>query len=119
MEKIRSKGESKADLLQIYWLCLALGFEGKYKLLGKQKLAQLVDEIRRELGFSTSALGKSPISPHGRRRDSGRGTREGAIPTIQIVAGCVGGLALLFVILWFVVGFAENDALRRLNLLPG
>jgi type VI secretion system protein ImpK len=34
LEKIRAKGEAKADLLQIYWLCLVLGFEGKYKLLG-------------------------------------------------------------------------------------
>ncbi len=119
MEKIRAKGEATADLLQIYWLCLALGFEGKYKLLGKQKLTQLVDELRRELGFSTSALGKSPISPHGRRRDTGRTAREGNIPMIQIVAGCVGGLALLFLVLWFIVGAAESGALRKLNLLPG
>jgi hypothetical protein len=35
------------------------------------------------------------------------------------VAGCIGGLTLLFLILWFVVGIAEGDALSKLNLLPG
>lgn len=119
MDKIRQKGETKAELLQIYWLCLVLGFEGKYKLIGKQKLASLVDEVRRELGFSASILGKSPISPHGRRRDAGRGTREAGPPVLRIVAACAGGLALLFVILFLLVEHAENGALQKLNLLPG
>lgn len=119
MEKIRAKGEAKAELLQIYWLCLALGFEGKYKIMGKQKLVSLIDEIRRELGFSTSALAKAPISPHGRRRDAGKASRESALPTVKIVAGCVGGIALLFLVLWFLVAHSESSALQKLNLLPG
>jgi len=119
MEKIRTKGEAKAELCQIYWLCLVLGFEGKYKILGKQKLASLVEEVRRELGFSTSALAKSPISPHGRRRDAGRGAREAGLPFAKIAAFSAGGLALLFLVLWLLVEHAENGALQKLNLLPG
>ena len=119
MDKIRQKGESKAELLQIYWLCLVLGFEGKYKIIGKPKLLTLIDEVRRELGFSTSALGKSPISPHGRRRDASRGAREAGPPVMRIVAACAGGLALLFVILFLLIEHAENGALQKLNLLPG
>jgi type VI secretion system protein ImpK len=119
MDKVRAKGEAKAELLQIYWLCMALGFEGKYKIAGRQKLTQLVDEIRRELGFSVSALAKAPISPHGRRRDAKRTTREAGLPALRIVAGCVGGLALLFLVLWLLIGHSESSALQKLNLLPG
>jgi type VI secretion system protein ImpK len=119
MDKIRAKGDAKAELLQIYWLCLALGFEGKFKIMGKPKLASLIDEVRRSLGVSPAALAKAPISPHGRRRDSGRTAREAALPWMRIVAGGAGGLALLFLILWLFVEQAENGALQKLNLLPG
>lgn len=37
------------DLLELYCLCLALGFEGKYKLQGREQLKALFQEMGRDL----------------------------------------------------------------------
>ena len=70
-------------------------------------------------GISTGALAKSPISPHGRRRDAGLASRDATLPVVRIAAMAGGGLALLFLVLWFLVEHAENGTLQKLNLLPG
>ena len=38
LDKVRRAGEGKAELLEIYYLCMALGFEGKYKIAGPAKV---------------------------------------------------------------------------------
>jgi type VI secretion system protein ImpK len=119
LDKVRQGGESKAHLLEIYYLCLALGFEGKYKILGRPKLDQLVDQVRRDLGFGRSQLGRAPISPNGRRRDASRGGGAAGWPWLKIVAGVGGGLVLLFVVLSLLIGMTESGALKILNTLPG
>jgi len=41
---LRQQGENEADVLSLYYLCLQLGFQGKYRLLGSEQLhAYLVD----------------------------------------------------------------------------
>ena len=43
LDKVRRAGEGKAELLEIYYLCMALGFEGKYKIAGPAQAARAVD----------------------------------------------------------------------------
>ena len=119
LEKLRSRGEAKADQLEVYYLCLALGFEGKYKLAGAERLRLLPDEIRRELGYSRSQLARAPIAPNGRRRESPRKTDEAGLPIWKIAGGCAGGLLLLFVLLYLLIGQSEGGALQKLQALAG
>ncbi len=119
LEKVRRSGEAKADLLEIYYLCLALGFEGKYKISGPAKLRELLSGVRRELGGVRSRATSEPLSPHD-RRDAGRAARvEGGFPALKAGLVALGALALLFLLLFFVIGRIESGALRDLQILPG
>lgn len=67
LEAVRNGITANPDLLELYYLCLALGFEGQYTLAGREKRQTLIREIARELG---SARGGVPeLSPHGGRPD--------------------------------------------------
>lgn len=119
LDKLRGQGEAKRDLLQVYHLCLELGFEGKYKILGKEKLRGLVDDLRRELGYSRPLSPSTPIAPHGRRKESRRSLRAQGFPLLRVAAICLGGLLVVFLVLFIVMGGVESGALQKLGALPG
>jgi type VI secretion system protein ImpK len=62
LERLRSKPLDYIDLLEFFYLCLSLGFEGKYRYIdnGRQSLDALLDDlyriIRRERGDSKAPL---------------------------------------------------------------
>ena len=114
LDKVRTGGDAKAELLEIYWLCLALGFEGKYKILGPDKLRALVDDVGRELGLGRRDPGKSPLSPHGRHRETIRTKEEDNFPTLKVAVICAGSLLLLFLVLFFAMSWIGSGALRDL-----
>jgi len=68
LEKLRQRPSAHASVLKIYYLCMALGFKGKYQLLEKEKLRQMIEDTYADL---TSVKGKPTevLSPHGSRKD--------------------------------------------------
>jgi type VI secretion system protein ImpK len=119
LDKVRRAGETKAELLEIYYLCMALGFEGKYKIAGPAKLRELLTDVRRELSGVRTRSSSEPLSPHD-RRDPGRTARsEGGFSLWRWGAISAGALLLLFFILYFLIGRVESGALRDLQILPG
>lgn len=63
LETLRARGESAAEVLEIYYLCLILGFEGKYGMEGTERLTALAKVIHDELHrFRPMKL--EGVSPH-------------------------------------------------------
>lgn len=119
LEKVRKAGESKADLLEIYYLCMALGFEGKYKISGPAKLRELIADVRRELSGVRVRSTAELLSPHD-RREMGRLRRaDRGFPLKKVALFTAGGLVVLFLLFFFVLGRIEAGALRTLQVLPG
>ncbi len=115
LDQVRRGGEAKRDLLEVYHLCLTLGFEGKYRISGREKLQPLIDEIRRELGYSTRYSREIRLSPHGKKRDDPIGGQGDRLPRWRIVAIGAGALLVLFVIGKLLL---EGAAARALRALP-
>lgn len=67
LEELRLKGASHVQALEVFHLCLLLGFQGKYLIEGTEKLsyltARLGDEIAQMKGKSAG------FAPHWRRPD--------------------------------------------------
>ena len=67
LEDLRAKGSVHLQALEVYHMCLLLGFEGRFALDGRDKLnylgARLGDEIARMRGKSRS------FAPHAERPD--------------------------------------------------
>ena len=96
LEAIRKSSASNRDLLELYYLCLVLGFEGQYTLAGREKRQTLIREIARELGHARG--GMPELSPHGRRPDELiQVTKRNRLPWIAC------GVSLMMVVACFMV----------------
>ncbi|MCX7727054.1 MAG: type IVB secretion system protein IcmH/DotU [Chitinispirillaceae bacterium] len=68
LQKLLQEPEKNKDVLEIYYLCLSLGFEGKYKLYNTEERITVMEELGRKLR-RTRMRASSGISPHGGRSD--------------------------------------------------
>lgn len=78
------------DLLEVFHACLMLGFEGKYKLEGRERLQDLKHDLFREIQGLRGEI--PPLSPQAERHDSMRDVAP-EIPA-WIVVAC--SLAVVF-----------------------
>ncbi len=49
LEELRQRSSVNKDVLEIYYLCLALGFKGKYQLQSPELLRRVIDDLNMEL----------------------------------------------------------------------
>ncbi len=59
VERIRTD-DKKLNVLEVYYMCLMFGFEGRYKILGPEELKAYTNGIREQLKFRTV----EKLSPH-------------------------------------------------------
>jgi type VI secretion system protein ImpK len=69
LQNLLLQPESKKDVLEVYYLCLALGFEGKYKISNPEERLAILDDLGRKLRRTRIRV-SSELSPHGKRADS-------------------------------------------------
>ncbi len=115
LQEIRALGESKRPVLEVYHKCLLLGFEGQYKLSGREQLEAVIQDLNNQLGFDARDRRELKLSPHGKRRDSPSATAKDTFPFWRIVGIGAGVLILLFVIFYVIANYQTGQAV---NLMP-
>ena len=68
LQRMLAQAEKKKDVLEVYYLCMSLGFEGKFKIMNPEERGVLLDETGRKLR-RTKIRSSSSLSPHGNRTD--------------------------------------------------
>jgi len=63
LKQLRQSGERNVDVLELYYVCLQLGFEGMYKLNGYEQLMSLHIDLRSQIENYKGA-GNFKLSPH-------------------------------------------------------
>ena len=101
LEHIRSRGESGAEVLEVYYLCLILGFEGKYGMEGTERLSALASSIHDELRRFRPSDPRG-ISPHwkvvdGPKREANRLPRWLTYSCAAVIVLCVLFYAVFFI----------------------
>jgi type VI secretion system protein ImpK len=88
----------RAHVLEIYYLCLALGFQGQYAVSGGEgQLARLLDQVGGDV--SRVLPPTEIISPHGEARDPSRGLVQRERPIVALSLGFFGLALLIFILL--------------------
>ena len=98
LDRLRSDPKENHPSLEVLHTCLALGFEGKYKLLGQERLQMLIREVAGALSRSGST-GMDHLAPAWKRPDDvmeSAGERVPVWATVAAIAGTVLLLILLF-----------------------
>jgi type VI secretion system protein ImpK len=114
LERVRQKGARKVDLLEIFCVSIILGFQGRYKLRGREELQKMIQELAREI---TASRGRSAaLSPHWRVPEEPVEQPKNAIPLWFWITGAVSiSLVLIaFVVFKIILRSDLSTALSRL-----
>jgi type IV / VI secretion system protein, DotU family len=95
LEECRAQGAARLQSLEVFHMCLLLGFQGKYLLEGPEKLAYLTARIGDEIAHMKGK--RAPFAPHWPLPDqvAHRLKREVPLWSIGAVFALVGLLAYL------------------------
>jgi type VI secretion system protein ImpK len=108
------RGQKKNSVLEVYYLCLALGFRGKYvDLQGMEKKKTLLDTILREMKGTTSpqAQGLSP----GWQPPDALPSLVRNFPAWLVAAACGLFLLFLFIVFSTLLGWQTDGVLKTLG----
>lgn len=115
LNELRRRGGDAMQIAEVYYMCMALGFKGKYALMEQEKLRVIIDETYRDI---KRTRGKSALtlSPNGKRKEEFTEVMKKDVP-VWIFA--VGAAALGFIFYVTVILFSNMDANRASNFING
>lgn len=113
LENLRQRSSYKQDVLEIYYICMTLGFKGKYQFQQREKLRQLIEE---SYDYLKHLKGKTAeiLSPHGKRRDELVDVVSREMP-IWIVGLSAAAIGFIFYVIMNL--FISNGASRVIRLI--
>jgi type VI secretion system protein ImpK len=104
LQKIMLEPEKKKEVLEIYFLCLTLGFEGKYKMAGGDERNRILEDTGRTLRRLTMRA-SSGLSPHGQPvGTSSAQVKKGRRMPLWLFAS---SSTALVIVVWIALGFAS------------
>jgi type VI secretion system protein ImpK len=116
LDALRQRPDAKTDLLEVYYTCLALGFEGKYALTDPRQLQNLIETTARELERIRGRI--SGLSPHWEPPEETLKRMRNELP-LWVVAGISSGLVfVVYLVFRFMAsGHAEGIASRLRTMM--
>lgn len=107
LEDLLKHVAAEADVVEVYYLCLLLGFKGVYKMYEEDRLAGVIQNVADHLR-GVGRLHETELSPHWLATDQPEPRRDPGLP-VWAKVGAVAGLALVL-FFYLVLNFlASND----------
>ena len=113
LDAVRRQLPLNAHLLETYYLCLVLGFQGRYAIAGREKLSILIGELRRDLEVKQGEV--PPLSPHAKQVDEVRQKRQESIVPLVLSGACCVLALLVYVLLGFMVGSNADEVAHKFD----
>jgi type VI secretion system protein ImpK len=107
--------KTEADVVEVYYVCMLLGFKGKYKVYMEDQLQQVIkntaDQLKR-----VGRLQELELSPHWRVGDQPKLPEKPRVPLwLKITTGSVLLLALvIYLIIWVLLKSEIRNATEQL-----
>lgn len=118
LQKVLSSSDSPevADVLEVFFLCLLLGFQGRYAAGGKGDLYSIMAAVKQKIERVRG--GSPPLSPHGAIPVEAirLGQADPLFPKLAIATGVAAAATL---VLFFVCKFALASGLSELATVAG
>lgn len=85
LDGLRANPGLHAEVIEVFYLCMALGFKGRYQLHGQEELHRLIEETQAELARQPG-MQPGPLAPHGRPRDPVAAEVRSRLPAWAVLA---------------------------------
>jgi type VI secretion system protein ImpK len=102
---------------QIYFLCLALGFQGRYRLRHQEQLGAVTEGLGNYVALSEG--GGEVLAPNAERKDAGGGAVRRELPFVAIALGFFVLAIIVVIVLRLVVGSQADDVADQIQKLLG
>ncbi|MEJ7712175.1 MAG: DotU family type IV/VI secretion system protein [Pyrinomonadaceae bacterium] len=99
LEELLKNTEANADALEVYYLCLLLGYKGKYKIYLEDQLKGVIERVAEALR-RLGRLQTGEISPHWRAVDQPEPPQEEGLPLWFKIAS--GGFVVALIVFYIV-----------------
>jgi type VI secretion system protein ImpK len=115
LDDLKKHAEAEADTLEVYYLCLLLGFKGKHKVYMEEELKGVIAGVANEL-TRVGRLQQSELSPHWRADDQPEPPPDTGLPLwVKVGAGIgLGVVVLIYIALNFLIRSDLNAAKEQL-----
>ncbi|MBI4565365.1 MAG: DotU family type IV/VI secretion system protein [Planctomycetes bacterium] len=112
LESLRNSDDPrKLDILEVYYLCLALGFKGRYSdLKGMERLKTLMDGVSKEIR-KARVKGADGLAPAGLPPDPAAGVVK-RFPVWIIAVACGAVLLILYTVFSSVLGMVHGGVVE-------
>jgi type VI secretion system protein ImpK len=100
---------------QIYFLCLALGFQGKFRLGAQEQLAAVAEGVGNHVALSVG--GSDVLAPNAERKDGGAGAVRRELPFLAIALGFFVLALLIVIVLRIIIGSSADDVAEHIRKL--
>ena len=115
LDTIRRLMPLNADLLEVYSLCLILGFEGRYRIHEREKLRGLIEDVTREV---QAKRGDVPaLSPNGKRPEELMELVKRELPVWVVLVTSAGIVLLFYLALLFLIRQDAGHVVDQLRKL--
>ena len=105
----------RAHVAQIYFLCLALGFQGKYRLRQQEGLGAVVEGLGNYVALAEG--GGDALAPNAERKDGGGGAIRRELPYLAVALGFFVLALLVVIVLRIVVGASADGVVEGIQKL--
>jgi type VI secretion system protein ImpK len=105
------------EVLEVYYLCIALGYKGRYQIHGREVLGQLVEDLQGRLARAPGG-GARALAPHALPRGPAAVAEAGGFPTWALFVGAAVLVALLYLGLSFSVSGIAREVATDVRALP-
>lgn len=78
LEQVRHRGQASVQTLEVFYMCLLTGFQGKYILEGKEKLNYLIATLDKEIAHLKGK--RAQFAPHWKSPDNIKHMMKAEIP---------------------------------------
>jgi type VI secretion system protein ImpK len=108
LERLRENPKDNTEALEIYYLCMTLGFKGKYQIHGQERLREIIEKTYEELRRQPGMGGKD-LAPYGAPRGLVAKEVKSKLPTwvIAVAAALIG--LLIYTGMYFYISDAAQE----------
>ena len=96
----------RAHVLEVYYLCLTLGFQGKYAVRNGEGLGAIIDKLSARLATGNADV----ISPHGEPKEAFRGLMRREMPLVGLSIAFFALAIVVFIVLKLVLAGSVSSA---------
>lgn len=101
LETVRHRGAASVETLEVFYMCLLTGFQGKYMLESKEKLNYLIATLDKEIAHLKGK--RAQFAPHWKSPDSIKHMMRAEIPLwIVSAAFTLFGVAIYAGLSWYL-----------------